>query len=513
MAEVKKEFTVLIADDEKMNVEILGGILSPMYNLLISRNGTRALELAKEHKPDVILLDVLMPDMSGFEVISKLKQSEDTSQIPVIFITGLTSVDDEEKGFMLGAVDYITKPFSSAIVKMRVLNQIKLINHMRLIVAKETAEKNNRAKREFLSRMSHEMRTPMNAVIGMTELAKNMDEATKRNNCLSKISAASSRLLQLIDDLLDMYAIENNKLRLVSLEFSFQALIQEVLAAVNPDIEEKRQKLAAVIDTSIPDILLGDKKRLAQIMLNLLSNATKFTPENGEIQVCAYARGTEEEALTIQIEVTDSGIGISKEQQETLFAPFEQADGGIDRKYTGAGLGLTISKHIVLAMGGEIWAESGQGKGAKFAFTFKARAKKPDGRETDKQVSLAGRTALLAEDVEVNREIFTAMLEDTGLQIICARDGREALALFTAEPEKFDIIIMDVNMPEMDGVEATRRIRTLGTPEGVRVPIVALTANVLEEEVDDYLAAGMNDHIGKPFEIGKLKNILNKYLG
>ncbi|MCL2678110.1 MAG: ATP-binding protein, partial [Clostridiales bacterium] len=380
-----------------------------------------------------------------------------------------------------------------------------------LIIEKETEEKSSRARSEFLSRMSHEMRTPMNAIMGMTSLVKNTAETEKRNDMLDKISSASSHLLKFIDDVLDMSDIEDNKLRLSCAEFSFAVLIRDILNKANPEVKKKQQSLTANIDPSIPDTLMGDERRLAQVILNLLANAVKFTPEQGLIQINAFVRGVEEEKLTMQIEVIDNGLGMTKEQREKLFIPFEQADGGITRKAGGAGLGLAISKHIIGLMGGEIWAESQFGKGSKFSFTVKAQLKAPAAKD-DAPLSLEGKTALLAEDVEINREIVIAMLEGSGLQIVCAENGRATVEAFSADPGRFDVILMDINMPEMDGVEAARRIRTLATPQSARVPIIAMTANVLMSEVDKYLAAGMTDHIGKPVDFDKLLSKLYKYL-
>jgi CheY-like chemotaxis protein/two-component sensor histidine kinase len=326
---------------------------------------------------------------------------------------------------------------------------------------------------------------------------------------LDKISKASGQLLGLIDDVLDMSDIEDNKLRLSSAEFSFAFMIREILNKANPDIKIKQQSLTTSIDPSIPDTLIGDEKRLAQVILNLLSNAEKFTPPQGSIQINAFVREVEGETLTMQIEVIDNGIGISEEQREKLFIPFEQADGGIDRKFGGAGLGLPISKHIVELMGGEIRIESEPGKGSKFAFTVKTRLKAPE-TEDEGPICLDGKTALVVDDVVINREIVMAMLEGTGLQIECAENGREALDIFTSTPDKFDVILMDINMPEMDGVEATKRIRALDS--GARVPIIAMTANILMSEVDSYLAAGMNDHIGKPLDIEDVIGKLSTYL-
>ncbi|MDR0474979.1 MAG: response regulator [Treponema sp.] len=511
MDTVKKN-SVLIVDDEDINIMALTHILSAEYTLLAVKDGADAIEVAEEYHPDIILLDIMMPVMDGYGVILLLKKSEKTRDIPIIFITGLNNPDDEEKGLALGAVDYIGKPFSPVLVKLRVQNQLKIVNQTRLIIEKETAEKSNRAKAEFLSRMSHEMRTPMNAIMGMIKLLEKTDEAGKRADCLEKMNLASHQLLQLIDDLLDIYDIEHDKLKLDNSEFSFQAVIREIIEKVSPNIQLKRQSLKTVIDPSIPGVLLGDGKRLARAILSLLSNAEKFTPEQGSIQFSANIRKIENDMLTMQIEVADNGIGISKEQQKILFTPFEQADGGISRKFGGAGLGLTITKYIIDLMGGEILVESEQGKGSKFTLIFTAQINAGSQTEEGKPVSFAGKTALLVDDVEINREIIMSMMEDTGMQIECAGDGREALELFSANPGKFDIIIMDINMPVMDGVEASQHIRALATPGSDQVPILAMTANVLTDEVENYKAVGINDHIGKPVNYDVLINLLCKYL-
>ena len=510
MDDLKKN-KVLVVDDEESNIMALIHILGTDYTVCATKEGQDAIEIAEEDHPDVILLDIVMPEMDGYSVIAALKKSNKTLDIPVIFITGLSNPDDEEKGLSLGAVDYISKPFSPAIVKLRVQNQIKMINQTRLIIEKETAEKSSRARSEFLSRMSHEIRTPMNAIMGMTTLMKNIADSKKRDDILDKINNASSHLLRLIDDVLDMSDIEDNKLCLSCAEYSFAVLMRDILNRANPDVKKRHQLLTANIDPSIPDTLVGDEKRLMQIILNLLSNAVKFTPDQGSIQINAFVCEVKAEMLTMQIEVIDNGIGLSKDQCEKLFIPFEQADGGIDRKFGGAGLGLTIAKHIVGLMGGDIWVESELGKGSKFAFTVNVQLKAPEVKD-DMPISLEDKTVLLVEDVEINREIVIAMLETTGLRIECAENGCEALNLFAAAPKKYDGILMDINMPVIDGVEASRRIRALDAPEAASVPIIAMTANVLMSEVELYLANGMTDHIGKPVDFDKLLSKLYKYL-
>ena len=509
--EKTKKNSILIVDDDESNILALTHILASDYDIMAAKDGQDAIEVAEEFLPDVVLLDVIMPEMDGYAVIGELKKSGKTKDIPVIFITGLSSADDEEKGLNLGAADYISKPFSPATVKLRVQNQIKIIDQTRLIIKKETAEKSSRERSEFLSRMSHEMRTPMNVITGMIALSRNTAQLSERDEMLEKMSNASEKLMKLIDDVLDMSDIEDGRLRLSFAEFHFGDMVREIISTAEPELNAKKQLLATEIDPSIPDAIVGDKRRLAQVILNLLSNANKFTPDQGSIKLKASACEVDNETLTLRIEVADNGIGISKEQLERIFIPFEQADGGIDRKFGGAGLGLAMSRHLVSIMGGEIWAESDPGKGSVFIFTVKTEVKQPE-KMDDSRISLEGKIAMLVEDVEINREIVMAMLEYTGLEFICAENGREAVDLFSSDPGKYDVILMDINMPEMDGLEATRRIRALDVPEQAQVPIIAMTANVLASEVRTYLDAGMDAHIGKPIDYDKLVNTLFSYL-
>jgi len=503
--------SVLVVDDESANIVALSQILESDYTVFAVKNGQTAVKVAEQQLPDLILLDIIMPEMDGYDVIAELKRSEITRNIPVIFITGLSNAADEEKGLSLGATDYISKPFSHAIVKLRVSNQINSINLMRLIIEKETAEKSSRHRSEFLSRMSHEMRTPMNAIMGMASLAKSAADTEKRDNMLEIINSASEQLLQLINDVLDVSDIEDNKFRLSCSEFSFSKMISGILDKVGYDAKKKQQSLNAEIDPAIPAALVGDEKRLAQVILNLLSNAIKFSHEHESIQINAFVRDTFEETITLQIEVIDNGIGMTAAQREKLFIPFEQADGGTDREYGGAGLGLTIANHIAELMGGGLIVESELGKGSTFTLTIKAQAKEHV-TQSDSPIDLAGKRLLLVDDAEINREIVLAILEDTRLHISCAENGREALEMFSSDPTQYDAILMDVNMPVMDGVEATRRIRALDAPEGAQVPIIAMTANVLASYVEGYLAAGMNAHIGKPIDFDELLKKLNNVL-
>ncbi|MDR2577467.1 MAG: response regulator [Chitinispirillales bacterium] len=819
MSEVKKN-SVLIVDDDKGNIMALTDILISEYIVYAERKGLDAVAAAEKYLPDVILLDIIMPEMDGYAVISALKNSEKTKNIPVIFITGLGGFGAEEKGLAFGAADYISKPFSRAIVKLRIRNQIKIHNKLSVVnetldimgsilnktdamiyvtdpdtdrvlfvndfmkrhfgiegdvvgrlcyevfqkgfdqrcyfcpcrqldkdpnsvviweehntltncyyrnydryidwpsgkkvhiqhcvdltdirklddllyavnnaaalllncdtesfennlyqsmslmskavnvdrmyiwknftvegrlhcaqlyewsegaepqqgkeftrgipyseniprwerelsedecingilcdmppeeqellapqgilsilavpifikesfwgfvgfddchcerqftekeesilrsgsilvasallrnqmvqsirdtsaqleTALEQATVASKAKGDFLSTMSHEMRTPMNAIIGMTAIGKKARDIEQKDRALNKIEDASTHLLGVINDVLDMAKIEADKLELSPTEFNFERMLQKTMTVANFRVDEKRQVMTVSIDNKIPGFIIGDDQRLTQVITNLLSNAVKFTPEGGKIHIEATLAGETAEDCELRIEVSDSGIGISPEQRDRLFLPFEQAESGTSRKFGGTGLGLVISKRIVELMGGRIWVESELGTGARFIFTVKVqRGRKEDDNasecsEIDSAAAYTGafegKRMLLAEDIEINREIVMAFLENTGIIIDCAEDGKKALDMIEATPGRYDVVLMDVQMPRMDGLEATRRIRALPAA----LPIIAMTANVFKADIEECLAAGMDDHVGKPLDIEKVLEKLRKYL-
>jgi signal transduction histidine kinase/DNA-binding NarL/FixJ family response regulator/PAS domain-containing protein len=411
----------------------------------------------------------------------------------------------------------------------------------------------SKAKGEFLSNMSHEMRTPLNAIIGMTSIGKKSKDLERKDYALNKIDDASTHLLGVINDVLDMSKIEANMLELSPIEYNFVKMLQKTVAVANFRVDEKKQQFTMNIDPDIPETLIGDDQRLAQVITNLLGNAVKFTGEGGAITLDARLLEEKDNVCTIQIAVSDTGIGIDAEQQEKLFRSFQQAESSTTRKFGGTGLGLAISKTIVEMMGGFIQIESELEKGSTFTFTVLAE------RGTQKKMAdiitdtekipqdinglFAGRSILLVEDVEINREIVQALFEPTQLGIDCAENGIEAVKMFTEAPRKYSLIFMDVQMPEMDGYEATRRIRALEkelrssssalefpkeqvatslefpkeTPKLLSerpksVPIIAMTANVFREDIEKCLEAGMNSHIGKPLDFNEVLEKLRFYL-
>jgi len=382
--------TVLIIDDEPNNITALTEILENDYDVFAVVDSTEALETAEDVLPSVILLDIIMPDMDGYEVIAALKKSDKTSNIPVIFITGLDSAEAEERGLALGASDYIPKPFHAPIVKLRVKNQISILERYAierdlnivlklqsdLVAATELAEKNkeaaehaNRAKSEFLSRMSHEMRTPLNAIMGMMQILKSKGLAESIKEYVIQVDLASSHLLGLIDDVLDMSSMEFDAFKLTESEFDFESMIEKVLYKVKYNADIKKQTLSTHIEPSLLTTFMGDENYLRRVLINLLGNAVKFTHEEGEIGFYASVHEDEDSEMTLQVTVSDNGIGISEEEKSTLFDLFEQVDGSYTREQSGIGIGLALSKRIANMMGGDIWVDTEPGIGSKFHFT------------------------------------------------------------------------------------------------------------------------------------------------
>ena len=389
-----------------------------------------------------------------------------------------------------------------------------------LILAKDDAISSAKAKSSFLANMSHEIRTPMNAIIGMTTIAKNSNSPEKINECLAEITVASTHLLGIINDILDVSKIEAEKFELSMDEFNFMETITKVCTIAAEPIKRKNQIFEVDCDENIPKRLIGDDLRFSQVITNFLSNAVKFTPENGKIRLEAKCTADYGDEVEITIAVTDTGIGITPEQQQNLFTAFEQADRSTSRKYGGTGLGLVISKNIVTQMRGSVKVESKIGEGSRFEFNV-VLAKGSEGETHDvaevtergENPDCAGKCILLVEDVAINREIIMTLLEDTHIEIDCAENGRTGVDMFLSNQDKYDLIFMDIQMPLMDGFDATRIIRASAGEKAKTVPIVAMTANAFKEDVEKCREYGMDDHISKPVDfdllIGKLKKHLN----
>ena len=382
--------------------------------------------------------------------------------------------------------------------------------------SREEAMAANLAKSTFLSGMSHEIRTPLNAIIGMTKIGKESESISRKNYALEKIENASAFLLGVVNDILDISKIESGKMELSPIDFNFQRLIDRIVSVVSVRIMAKKQEFHVYIDPDIPNYLFGDDHCLAQVITNVLSNATKFTPENNEISLFAELLHKDDKRCTIKIRIKDTGIGISKEEQAKIFNVFQQAEAGVSRKFGGSGLGLTISKRLLELMDGEITVESEKGKGSEFAIIVSLLISEDNILITQNETlklsyNFAGKTVLLVDDIELNLEMVEIMLEPTNIEVVKATNGKEAVEMFAENPARFDIILMDLQMPEIDGLQATQMIRELENTITC-VPIIAMTANVFREDIEKCLAAGMNGHVGKPIDADELKGVLAQFL-
>ncbi|MCL2705621.1 MAG: ATP-binding protein [Spirochaetaceae bacterium] len=377
--------------------------------------------------------------------------------------------------------------------------------------ALKLAEQSAHAKADFLARMSHEMRTPMNAIIGMSAIGKKSEDNDRRVDCFNNIKEASQKLLSVINDILDISEIDSNNLKLFCQEFNFINMIDNLKKTFKPLAYKQKQYFTIDIDKNIPINIISDEKRLTQVISNILDNAIKFTPEQGYISLIARKTSEADGHCTISFEIKDTGIGISEEQQKRLFVPFEQGDGGTSRKFGGTGLGLAISKRIMELMDSNIYVESEAGKGSSFFFEITVQTK-TDIKYTSTNNIFSGKKIMVAEDVDINREIISAILEETGVEIDFAFNGAEAVDKFISNPGTYEFIFMDIRMPEMDGYEATKRIRSCGLLEAKKIPIVAMTANISHEDIETCLAAGMNSHLGKPADADQIIAKLMEYL-
>lgn len=565
------EISLLLVDDRPENLLALELTLADLGVRLVKANsGAEALRFMLSEEFALVLLDAQMPEMDGFETARLIRMREKTRQTPIMFLTAMyTSELHEMHGYTAGAVDYIIKPFEPEILKCKVAIFVELhrkniqlkrqgerlrqlereqleasMNDLKRqfeaeqyqareeLLQKETearilAEKTekltensqrleeaSRRRAEIMSHMTHEVRTPIGGIIGLAEILLRSGLDAEQQKIVSLMRESGLSLLKLVSDLLDMSKLDAGKLLLNKEKFNLSLLVEQAVALLLPTAQEKGLKLTTHLAPDLPAWVIGDPLRIRQVLLNLMGNAIKFT-DHGEVSIYLAVANETEDTTTVSFSVVDTGVGLSPEQQDSVFEPFVQGTHTPATKYGGTGLGLSISKSLVQMMSGEIKAEGSPGKGSKFWFT--ALLEKCPDYESNGKSSLShgvlvpnvAKTVLVADDSRECQLVTVLQLKRLGVVAHAVSNGAEAVESAMKSP--YNLILMDCQMPVMDGLQATRSIRTEEKKLKRHTPIIAVTAGGPESSRDRCMAAGMDDYLNKPVSIDELRRVLQEW--
>lgn len=524
------KINILIVDDREENIIALEALLERNdINILTTTKPNDALRIAWENDIAIALVDVQMPEMDGFELVKILKSNPKTSDIMVIFVTAIsTDTEFAIMGYQSGAVDYLYKPLNPFVTVAKVdafikfersrreaknKNQELLLFQEQLIKSKELAEQSKRIKENFLANMSHEIRTPVNGIIGITGLLQQTDLNEDQRELVGLLDVSSLSLLGVINDILDLSKIEAGKVKITRIETKLQTICNDVINILKIKARDKKIELILNIAPDVPESVIADPLRLNQILMNLIGNAIKFTPK-GSVTLKVGIKEKKEATCLIKFSVVDTGIGIAKENIDKIFETFEQAETSTTLKFGGTGLGLSIVKQLAALKGGILEVTSEESKGSTFSFSNWYELPEPRLAAETLPVSnvlksLEGLRVLVAEDNAINQFLILRILKSWQIETDLAENGQEAIDLLSEKD--YNLVLMDTYMPIMNGLEAIKLIREGIIPGKENMPIITLSAAVMESDKQTALDAGANDTLNKPLNLellhGKISSL------